>query len=1062
MEKRVLLIDSDPVFTDQVSRSFQAAQVAVTIVSDDGQAITKAKSARPDLIVLADLPDRNIFAVCNRVKRTAGLAEVPMVLLCAETTEQAIEAHRTSRTPAEGYLQKPIGPDDLLASLRRWLGDVALPQGTILPDDDEAALPGIDDDEVIIPTVTVTPLPGPGAAPSPAPPPAAGPPPPMPKAAPPPMPKAAPPPMPKFSSGGTGAARLAPGGPAAGAAYKPTPDPFADAGPEPRPPMAGSPEEKLKFFRDRVKAKDDLIQRARTLWAEREEHLRSMQIMLAGLTHELASEKEARINEANGLAAELDQKSGRLLELERVSAQQAQELAALSARAGGAEEKLADADARAKSLSEVLNDSLRERELSDKAWSARVAEAEKVAGEAQAELEGLRAAKAQLDQALEAAVLEVRELKTQLAGEQARAAGLAQDLEDGRKDLEAQTTKLREELEGELHAVKLEAESRRRSLEQELDATRGRLEDELAEVRGELSAKVAELEGELAATREEAGQRSLELEDARAKLDDLASRLRDAEARSEGQGQEASALREQLAARDREAAALRGELEKAHERAVAVAKDQEAAREKLIAEGRQRIAEAEQRAQAAAGQATEAGQVAKREVEAARAAVAEREVALADRKREADGLRAELDQVLARIAERDHQLEQAKKAAADLKAKAEKAQKELAARTAEAESLRATAQTAGGSAATLKEQLAQKEAALAEAKTALGQRDAALAEVRATLQQREKEGVAAQGVATELSQARAALSKAEAEKKQLEAQLQKAKAAPAAGGGDAALRSQIGELEKQLAGLRDQAATYKGDRDKAAAAYERAREEAARHRRALERLGGGGAPGGGGADPAELERLKAEVVAANADRERMQDELAAQIATIAGDLAAKDSELQSGKRKLAQLEQAAQKLKAERDRLKAAEGQLAQATMTLQQLRADQERTRTEHRTQLEQLEKRFADQLTKVAGGGDTEVALALRQRIVELQNEKKALEAKNSELAAAAAGASGGSKAEVERLAGEVEDLTSENEFLQTEVDRYAKQVQELVREKAAADGIDADRTVEITLRK
>lgn len=105
MEKRVLLIDGDVEFADLVAKSLEPMGVALTTIADDAEAIARARSAPPDLLLLAELPERDVFTMCNRIKRTEGLETVPVVLLTGGAAPHAIESHQASRTPADAYLE---------------------------------------------------------------------------------------------------------------------------------------------------------------------------------------------------------------------------------------------------------------------------------------------------------------------------------------------------------------------------------------------------------------------------------------------------------------------------------------------------------------------------------------------------------------------------------------------------------------------------------------------------------------------------------------------------------------------------------------------------------------------------------------------------------------------------------------------------------------------------------------------------------------------------------------------------------------------------------------------
>src|SRR5512137_2168044 len=120
MSFRVMHIEPDPALADEVRRAFSPAGVSVEAVTQGDGAVERCRQSRPDLILLsAELPDMSGFSVCNRLKRALG--SVPLLLYTAEADEAAIQAHRATRTPADGYLRRPFQIADLVATAARIL-----------------------------------------------------------------------------------------------------------------------------------------------------------------------------------------------------------------------------------------------------------------------------------------------------------------------------------------------------------------------------------------------------------------------------------------------------------------------------------------------------------------------------------------------------------------------------------------------------------------------------------------------------------------------------------------------------------------------------------------------------------------------------------------------------------------------------------------------------------------------------------------------------------------------------------------------------------------------------
>ncbi len=82
----------------------------------------------PDLILLdVQLPDANGFDILARMRQHPVLKNIPIVMLTAETTREAVL--RGLQGGADGYVTKPFEPDVLVNAVKAVLG-VSAPPGT--------------------------------------------------------------------------------------------------------------------------------------------------------------------------------------------------------------------------------------------------------------------------------------------------------------------------------------------------------------------------------------------------------------------------------------------------------------------------------------------------------------------------------------------------------------------------------------------------------------------------------------------------------------------------------------------------------------------------------------------------------------------------------------------------------------------------------------------------------------------------------------------------------------------------------------------------------------------
>jgi two-component system, OmpR family, response regulator len=123
-EARLLVVEDDPNIRELLSASLRFAGFAVDAVTTGVEAVTAARDANPDLIVLdIMLPDLDGFEVIRRLRET-GL-RVPVVFLTArDGTDDKI---RGLTLGGDDYVTKPFSLEELTARiravLRRTAGD---------------------------------------------------------------------------------------------------------------------------------------------------------------------------------------------------------------------------------------------------------------------------------------------------------------------------------------------------------------------------------------------------------------------------------------------------------------------------------------------------------------------------------------------------------------------------------------------------------------------------------------------------------------------------------------------------------------------------------------------------------------------------------------------------------------------------------------------------------------------------------------------------------------------------------------------------------------------------
>jgi CheY-like chemotaxis protein len=545
----VLLVEPDAGLADEIRRAFAPLGFSVVALQAGEPALERCREAPPDLILLAaELPDMSGFSVCNRLKR--ALSSVPLVLYTGEATDAAIEAHRATRTRADDYVKKPFDLADLLGRAAALLhadqpgpppppappaaprpdghrGEAAADPPPVLQrvDSGQVAARGLAALQAAAPRPAAR-RPGRGAAPAPGPSPASAPQAPA-------GPPAVPPPVP--------GARAAIG--RVKTASPPGRDPFQvlDDWPRDPAPPKGTPEEKLEYFRDRLRARDAFLAKVRDAVAE-----------MKGAHAQLAGERDL-------LQRDLEQERARALELGGKLAEAAQDAAAQAARIDDLRRGLEESETTRQSLSDVLSETIQQHEGAEQQATARIAAADAERARLEAELAERAESHARAVAALEA----------DRADERARAEAERAEAADAHARALASEREDRERERADTAAKLVLAEERITALGVERDE----LQAELARREEEARARVALLEEEATsraqAADEEAAALRARVDEAAGRGDALAGELAEARARIAALEEEAALGAEARAALEGELRAARAEARAYDEKAVA-------------------------------------------------------------------------------------------------------------------------------------------------------------------------------------------------------------------------------------------------------------------------------------------------------------------------------------------------------------------------------------------------------------------------------------------------------------------------------------------------------------
>lgn len=118
--QRVLVVDDSPTDLQMLSALLKKQGYDVVTAVDGEDAIDKAASTHPPVVVLdIILPKKNGFQVCRQLKTTAETRDIKVILVSSKNQES--DKFWGIKQGADEYIAKPYRDEELLAAVARQL-----------------------------------------------------------------------------------------------------------------------------------------------------------------------------------------------------------------------------------------------------------------------------------------------------------------------------------------------------------------------------------------------------------------------------------------------------------------------------------------------------------------------------------------------------------------------------------------------------------------------------------------------------------------------------------------------------------------------------------------------------------------------------------------------------------------------------------------------------------------------------------------------------------------------------------------------------------------------------
>ena len=116
---RALVVEDDPVISHLIEHLLRRRGFAVEVAADGQQADALFDTLPPPAVVILDvmLPFVDGFTLMERLRRTQGWANVPVIMLTSKSQESYVV--RAFGAGVNYYVIKPFRPEELEARVRR-------------------------------------------------------------------------------------------------------------------------------------------------------------------------------------------------------------------------------------------------------------------------------------------------------------------------------------------------------------------------------------------------------------------------------------------------------------------------------------------------------------------------------------------------------------------------------------------------------------------------------------------------------------------------------------------------------------------------------------------------------------------------------------------------------------------------------------------------------------------------------------------------------------------------------------------------------------------------------
>ena len=119
-KKKILVVEDEKDLVETIKLRLEANNYAVITAYDGQEGLKKARSEKPDLIILdLMLPEINGYKVCRMLKFDQKYKKIPIIMLTARAQDS--DKQMGQEVGADAYITKPFEPQVLLAKIQELI-----------------------------------------------------------------------------------------------------------------------------------------------------------------------------------------------------------------------------------------------------------------------------------------------------------------------------------------------------------------------------------------------------------------------------------------------------------------------------------------------------------------------------------------------------------------------------------------------------------------------------------------------------------------------------------------------------------------------------------------------------------------------------------------------------------------------------------------------------------------------------------------------------------------------------------------------------------------------------